>query len=733
MCGIIGLFNNPNAQATLVRGMAKIQNRGRDHYAVVTEHAKTDSEKFVGISKKVSAKNSRTKKNKNFVNSKHALGHCLHSVVSFCPQPFEGSGKLVCNTEIYNWKELTGQHKIYFSKQPRNDSELLFFLLEKNSNSAQKQIRILEKLDGDFAFGYWNPKQATVLLGRDIVGIKPVWFSQEKKRFGFASEAKALHAMGFAKATELNPRQFVLYNIKKNKIQVFNRKFFSTMPVLNKTIDEIVLEFEKRFLAAVLKRIPEQDFGVLFSGGIDSVLLAAACVRLGKRPVLLHGTVLDQQFTEPKDLLQAKLAAQKLGLKLKVTTIDLKKLPKLLQKICLLIETADPTKVSVGVPIFLATEQAKKRGLKIALTGLGADGLFGGYLRQQESQDPNRESLSYVIKAYENDLYRDDVLGMQNQVELRVPYYDPSMVDLAVRLPFSFKQHPNQTKLLLRLLAQKWNLSSELFKQPKRAAQYGSNADKAIEKLAKQNGFKTKPDYLNQFFHTPNQRLGALISGGKDSWYAAQIQASKYYPIACLITLQSANPHSFMFHTPNINLVKLQGKASDIPLVLQKTPGVKETELADLKKALTKAQKNFKLDGIVNGALYSNYQRERLEVLCDELGLKAYSPLWHKNQEHELKELIRKKFDIVITAIACAGMDKTWLGKKLTEHTLLELKKLHEKYGINVAGEGGEYETFILDCPLFKKKIEIKQAKIRMQNDNTGVWEIKKATLKTKS
>lgn len=725
MCGIIGLFNDSNAAATVARGMSAIQNRGTDHYAVLTEHEKIDSPKFVGISKKLLENKKLDSKNKTFKTSKHAIGHCLHAVVSFCPQPFVGNGKLVSNTEIYNWKELTERHKREFSKSPQNDSETLFFLLESTLQS--KWPTVLEQLDGDFAFGYWN--QNTVFLGRDLIGIKPLWFSHEKKRFGFASEAKALHAMGFEKATELNPRQFLVFDIKKNKLTKIKRGFFPTEPTLEGTDDEMVSELESRLLAAVAKRIPQQAFGLLFSGGIDSVLLAAACVRLGKKPVLLHGTVADKQFLAPKDLQQAQKAAKELKLKLEVATVSLKELPDSLAKICTLIETSDPTKVSVGVPIFLAAEQAKKLNLKVAFTGIGADGLFGGYLRQKESSDPNRESLSYVIKAYENDLYRDDVLAMENQVELRVPYYDPSVVDLAVRLPFRFKQHPTKTKLALRLLAKKWGLSHTLFEQPKRAAQYGSNADKGIEKLAKQNKFRTKSDYLASFFKTQNQRLGALVSGGKDGWYAAQIQKSKHYSIDCLITLQSFNPHSFMFHTPNIGLVKLQSRASGIPLVLQKTRGKKEVELMDLKKALLKAQKKFKLDGIVNGALFSNYQRERIETVCDELGLKVYSPLWHKNQEHELGELLRKKFEIAISAVACAGMDSSWLGKTLTERTISELQKLHAKYGINMAGEGGEFETLVLDCPMFIKKIIVQKAKPVMQNENTGVWHVKKAKL----
>ena len=201
------------------------------------------------------------------------------------------------------------------------------------------------------------------------------------------------------------------------------------------------------------------------------------------------------------------------------------------------------------------------------------------------------------------------------------------------------------------------------------------------------------------------------------------------YPIKCLITIESENPDSYMFHTPTIELAKLQAKAMNIPLITIKTKGKKEQELKDLKAALQKAKKQYRIEGIVSGALYSTYQRDRIEKIADKLQLKIFSPLWHINQETYMHDLINSNFHIIITQIAADGLDKSWLGKKIDHTSLKDLKELHKKNKLNLAGEGGEYETVVLDAPIFKNKIEIKARK-EMESLNRGKLVITKASLK---
>lgn len=132
-------------------------------------------------------------------------------------------------------------------------------------------------------------------------------------------------------------------------------------------------------------------------------------------------------------------------------------------------------------------------------------------------------------------------------------------------------------------------------------------------------------------------KLGVLFSSGKDSNYALHIMQERGYSIECLITIKSRNPDSYMFHTPNIDLARLQAEAMGLPLLETFTEGEKELELEDLKNAIIQAQKEFGIEGIVTGALYSSYQKDRIEDICNELGLESFSPLWHMDQEQEMR------------------------------------------------------------------------------------------------
>lgn len=207
-------------------------------------------------------------------------------------------------------------------------------------------------------------------------------------------------------------------------------------------------------------------------------------------------------------------------------------------------------------------------------------------------------------------------------------------------------------------------------------------------------------------------KLGVLFSGGKDSTYAAWIEKNKGNEIACLISLFSTNKESYMFHTPNITQVSKQAKVMNLPLLIGKTKGEKELELADLKKIIIQAKRKYKIEGIITGALHSNYQASRIQKICDDLSLKCINPLWHKDETLYLNELIKNKFKVVITAVAAFPLDEKWLGREIDYKFVNEILKLHEKYKIHPAGEGGEFETLVLNCPFFKKELKIKSKKI---------------------
>ena len=203
-----------------------------------------------------------------------------------------------------------------------------------------------------------------------------------------------------------------------------------------------------------------------------------------------------------------------------------------------------------------------------------------------------------------------------------------------------------------------------------------------------------------------------LFSGGKDSVFATYLAEQSKYKVNCLITLISKNLSSYMFHTPSISKVKKQAEIMNKPLILKETLGEKEKELEDLKKAILKAKQEYNIQGVITGSVESAYQASRVQRICNDLDLECFNPLWQKDQFELLYDLIENNFEIIITGVFAYPLDKKWLGRKINEEFIEDMKILHEKYKINPAGEGGEYETFVLNCPLFTRKLQIKSKQI---------------------
>ncbi|MBU1136032.1 MAG: diphthine--ammonia ligase [Nanoarchaeota archaeon] len=206
-------------------------------------------------------------------------------------------------------------------------------------------------------------------------------------------------------------------------------------------------------------------------------------------------------------------------------------------------------------------------------------------------------------------------------------------------------------------------------------------------------------------------KFGILFSGGKDSTYATYLANQAGYEISCLISIESENKESFMFHTPSILRVRKQAEVMGIPLIIKKTKGEKEEELKDLEKAINDAKKKYNIEGVVTGAVGSVYQASRIQKICDKLGLKCFNPLWKKDQIELLNELIENRFEIIIVGVFAYPLGKEWLGKKIDKEFIEKTKTLKKIYKINPAGEGGEFESFVINCPLFKKKLKIKSYK----------------------
>lgn len=225
-------------------------------------------------------------------------------------------------------------------------------------------------------------------------------------------------------------------------------------------------------------------------------------------------------------------------------------------------------------------------------------------------------------------------------------------------------------------------------------------------------------------------KSAVLFSGGKDSIMALYKALENGDEVAYLLSMISENDESYMFHVPNIHITDLIAEAIEIPIIKGYSKGEKEKELDDLENQLLILKKN-NVEAIYNGALFSKYQKSRIDKLCKKIGLKSIAPLWNTNEENYMNEIINLGFEIIITGVFAEGLDKTWLGRKIDKVAIEELKVINKKYGINLAFEGGEAETLAIDGPIFKKRIKIIKAEKHWNFDN-GIFNIKEAVLEDK-
>ena len=217
-----------------------------------------------------------------------------------------------------------------------------------------------------------------------------------------------------------------------------------------------------------------------------------------------------------------------------------------------------------------------------------------------------------------------------------------------------------------------------------------------------------------------------LFSGGKDSTLALHRAIEAGIHIDLLITIRSASRESYMFHYPNVEHTALQAKALEIQQVFADTEGEKEKELADLERGLV--ENDVKL--LITGATYSKYQGDRINAMAKRLGIEHLAPLWHIDPMDELGELA-EKYEAIISSVSAEGLDESFLGKRIDAAMIERLAALNRKHGINMLFEGGEAETFVLDAPLFRKRIAVEKARTTFTKGR-GTYLIEKAGLEDK-
>ena len=224
-------------------------------------------------------------------------------------------------------------------------------------------------------------------------------------------------------------------------------------------------------------------------------------------------------------------------------------------------------------------------------------------------------------------------------------------------------------------------------------------------------------------------KLASLFSGGKDSAYAIFVAKKQGHDIKCLLSIFPKSEESHLLHHPNIRWTKLQSESMNIPqLTIASNSDQTDDELLILESLLQTAKEQYQIEGLVHGGIKSKFQKDKFENICSKLDLTVIAPLWGTDPEEYMNELLDSNFDFILTTVSSDGLDDSWLGKIISKSDIVSLKNLSEKFGFNLNFEGGEAETFVINCPLFLNSIKINQSE-KQWDGYRGRFEIVDAEL----
>lgn len=222
----------------------------------------------------------------------------------------------------------------------------------------------------------------------------------------------------------------------------------------------------------------------------------------------------------------------------------------------------------------------------------------------------------------------------------------------------------------------------------------------------------------------PSRAL-VLSSGGKDSILALHKVWEQGLKVIGIITMLPEDPESMLYHTHNVRHVKKIAESIGMDWY-----GF-EAKKREEEKALERALKKLSAELLITGGIASNYQKDVFDKVAESVNMKHLAPLWGMKPHDILKEIISMKMDVMIIAVAAYGLGENWLGRHLTKESVDELLKLSEKYRFNPVGEGGDFDSFVLDAPLYKKRL-IPLKVIKRWEKDSGALEIQELMMEDK-
>lgn len=496
MCGIAGILskNGENVVPLVGSMLSCMVNRGPDGAGIVADGNIVKSDSIVAL---------QSQFNKMSANS--VLGHTRLAIVGgTCGvQPFSScNGRLILehNGEIYNYKQMRKRLEHRHRFITTTDSEVIVHLLE-DSISKSSLLGAIKKtvaeLDGVYALAIRDEKTGEVALVRDRIGVRQLYFADTTNFVAFASERKALWRIGIKEPTRrILPGSAVIIS-SDGRLQNFQvaDPIPSKVKILHKTMPSAIEAYRKSLIESMKKRI--QDFekvGIIFSGGIDSVIVAYLAAKMVPEVICYTCGAKDSN-----DIAYALQIANKLNIRLKVAELDQSEVEKLLPEVINVIEDANAGQVEVALPVYGAVRLAHQDGIKVMLTGQGADELFGGYswyakVAEKEGYRKLRQHMvEDLLLLYKETLEREDKITMAHSIELREPFLDSEVIRTALSIDLRLNvrgKHDTFGKHVHRRLAEDLGIPKDIAYRVKEAAQHGSGMHSMLDAIARKHGFE---------------------------------------------------------------------------------------------------------------------------------------------------------------------------------------------------------------------------------------------------
>ena len=438
MCGIVGIFNigeqTPELRQKALRMSQKIRHRGPDWSGIYTGPS------AILCHERLSIVDPESGRQPLFAPDKKQV--------------------LAVNGEIYNHTSIR-QSTSDYQYQTGSDCEVILALYrEWKANGASSFVPLLERLSGIFAFALYDVEDGSFLIARDPIGVIPLYIGYDKDgKVYVASELKALEGQCDRYEPFLPGHYYWSREADKGMQRWYIRGWMQgeTVPKEELSYGDAVEEVRVGLMSAVKRQLmSDVPYGVLLSGGLDSSVISAIAARYASHRVendgateawwpRLHSFAVGLKGAP--DLAKAKLVAERIGTVHHEINYTIQEGLDAIRDVIYFIETYDVTTVRASTPMYLLARVIKSMGIKMVLSGEGADEIFGGYLYFHKAPTPeefHKETVRKLSKLHLYDCLRANKSLSAWGVEGRVPFLDKEFLDVAMTLDPSYKMCPGK-------------------------------------------------------------------------------------------------------------------------------------------------------------------------------------------------------------------------------------------------------------------------------------------------